>query len=174
MDKDIIIRKVKPEDAVMWTDLGNKVWRIAYKDIFPEEVFIANEARKPKRIESFSRFIKNDDGNIAYVAEYEGKVIALMNGKIKSEYEHFEDCADLEALYIDSEFQGKGIGTKLKDIFFNWAKENGATKVVIGVLKDNNKARKVYEAWGGNLSSFENDFVRLGVPYPEVFYTYDI
>ena len=174
MDKDIVIRKVKPEDAVMWTDLGNKVWRIAYKDIFPEEVFIANEARNPKRIESFSRFIKNDDENIAYVAEYDGKVIALMNGKIKSGYEHFEDCADLEALYIDPEFQGKGIGTKLKDIFFNWAKENGATKVVFGVLKDNNKARKVYEAWGGTLSKFENGFVRLGVPYPEVFYTYDI
>ena len=97
-----------------------------------------------------------------------------MNGKIKSGYAHFEDCADLEALYIDPEFQGKGIGTKLKDIFFNWAKEKGATKVVFGVLKDNNKARKVYEAWGGTLSKFENGFVRLGVPYPEAFYTYDI
>ena len=73
MDKDIIIRKVKPEDAVMWTALGNKVWRIAYKDIFPEEVFLANEARNPKRIESFSRFIKNDDGNIAM----------LLNMKVK-------------------------------------------------------------------------------------------
>ena len=36
------------------------------------------------------------------------------------------------------------------------------------------KARKVYESWGGKLSEFEEDFVKLGVGYPEVFYTYDL
>lgn len=41
-------------------------------------------------------------------------------------------------------------------------------------LKDNTKARAIYENWGGKLSEFEEDFVKLGVGYPEVFYTYNL
>ena len=46
--------------------------------------------------------------------------------------------------------------------------------MVIGVLKDNTKARKVYESWGGKLSQYEHDFVQMDVGYPEVFYTFEI
>lgn len=52
--------------------------------------------------------------------------------------------------------------------------ENGASKYVIGVLKDNIKVRKVYESWGGKLSKYEKDFVKFGVGYKEVFYTYNL
>jgi inosine/xanthosine triphosphate pyrophosphatase family protein len=45
---------------------------------------------------------------------------------------------------------------------------------VIGVLKDNHKARKVYEKWGGKLDNHEQPFVKLGVGYDEVFYTYEL
>ena len=60
----------------------------------------------------------------------------------------------------------------LKDIFTKWAEENKADKFVIGVLKDNSKARKVYESWGGTLSEHEHEFMQMGVGYPEVFYTF--
>ena len=46
--------------------------------------------------------------------------------------------------------------------------------MVIGVLKENTKARKVYESWGGTLSEYEQVFVQMKVGYPEVFYTYKI
>ncbi len=62
----------------------------------------------------------------------------------------------------------------MKNIFEAWAIENGASKYVIGVLKDNKKARKVYESWGGKLSSYEESYVKLGIGYPEVFYTYNL
>ena len=62
----------------------------------------------------------------------------------------------------------------IKNIFENWAKETGATKYMIGVLKDNINARKVYESWGGTLSKYESDFVKLGVNYKEVFYIFDL
>ena len=59
-------------------------------------------------------------------------------------------------------------------MFEKWAKENGATKYVIGVLRDNYKARKVYEKWGGKLDEYVQPFVKLGVEYDEVFYTYNL
>ena len=81
-----------------------------------------------------------------------------MRGSIHSSYEHFSMYADLTALYIDPRFQGCGIGHKFRELFEDWAIKNGASKYVIGVLKDNLKARKVYESWGGKLSEFEEDF----------------
>ena len=77
-------------------------------------------------------------------------------------------------MQIYPKYQGLGVGTQFRKTFEKWARKNGATKYVIGVLKDNKKARKVYEAWGGLLSHHEQDFVRLGVGYPEVFYTYNL
>ena len=98
-----------------------------------------------------------------------------MCGSITSSYEYFSyEYADLIALYIDPKFQGNGIGTSFRKIFEKWAKENGDSKYVIGVLKDNLKARKVYESWGGKLSEHEQDFVKLDIGYPEVFYLYDL
>ena len=93
-----------------------------------------------------------------------------------SHYEHFGKMgyADLGAIYIHPDYQGLGIGSKLKQIFIDWAKSNGATKFVIGVLKDNHNARKIYEKWGGKLDEYTQPFVKLGVEYDEVFYTYDL
>ena len=45
---------------------------------------------------------------------------------------------------------------------------------VIGVLKENHKARNVYEAWGGKLSEHEEGFVKRNVSYPVVFYPFPI
>ena len=176
MDKNLLtIRKTKPEDARGWYALGNKVWRDAYSHIFPEEVFIEKENQVEERIKVFSDKMKNDNDIISLVAEYDGEIIGIMCGRIKSAYSQFSaDYADLEAIYIDPRFQGCGVGTRFKQTFEEWAIKNGATKYVIGVLKDNTKAREVYESWGGKLSGYEADFVKLGVGYPEVFYTYDL
>ena len=175
MNKDLLkIRKVKSEDARKWFVFGFKVWRDAYKNIFPEEVFIDRESKLEERVKDFDNKLQNNERSIAYVAEYNGEIVGTMYGSISSSYNHFDKYADLIGLYIDSRFQGYGIGTAFKNIFENWAIENGATQYVIGVLKDNIKARAVYESWGGKLSEFEEDFVKLGVGYPEVFYTYDL
>lgn len=70
---------------------------------------------------------------------------------------------------------------RLKFMFFNELyhknkakKHKNADKYVIGVLKDNTRARKVYESWGGKLSEYEHVFVVMNVGYPENFYTFEI
>ena len=118
---------------------------------------------------------RNNERKIAYVAEHGGKIVALMFGTLDSDYEFFKnDYADLVALYVDPEYQGMGIGTALRDLFIEWAKKKHADRFVIGVLKDNAKARRVYESWGGTLSDHEHEFVQMGVGYPEVFYTFEM
>lgn len=169
------IRKANSNDAKNWCEFSAKMWRYAYKDIFPEEVFVDKENKIEEKIKKFNEEKQNNNNSISYVAEYDGKIIGIMHGSIKSSYKPFcSDYADLRGIYIDPKFQGCGIGTSLKNIFEAWAIENGASKYVIGVLKDNKKARKVYESWGGKLSSYEESYVKLGIGYPEVFYTYNL
>lgn len=177
LDKNnILIRKVKTSDAEQYIRLKNLVWRDAYKEIFPEEVFDEMDNKVEEKVKTFSTNYYNDNTKICYVAELDGNIVGLMYGTIKSMYEHFakEGYADLVALYIKPEYQRCGIATKFKEIFKGWAKENGADKFVIGVLKENKKARNIYEKWGGKLDMHEQEFVKLNKGYDEIFYTYDL
>lgn len=156
MDKKIKIRKVEENDAKKWYKFVNKVWRDAYKNIFPEEVFLEKEKNTEEKEKHFNENIYNSNDKIALVAENEDRIIGIMFGVIKSNYEYFNsEYADLVGLYIDPNFQRKGIGSTFKKMFEKWAKKNGAKKYVIGVLKDNKKARNIYELWGGKLSTYE-------------------
>ena len=156
MDKNIIIRAVKPEDAEQYIKLNNLVWRSAYKDIFPEDVFVNREKDIDKKIEKFPTYSYNDDNQMIYVAEDNGVIVGFVSSKIKSNYPHFAELeyAEIGAMYIHPDYQGLGIASKFKNIFEKWAKERNATKYVIGVLRDNLKARKVYENWGGKLDNY--------------------
>ena len=176
MDEALLtIRKVSSEDARAWFVLVNKVWRDAYRHIFPEEVFAEKDEQIEEKVGAFADRIQNSDKSIAYCAEYKGELIGVMCGSISSSYEWFDSgYAELIALYIEPVFQSLGVGGSLKDAFERWAKQNGASKYVIGVLKDNAKARRVYEAWGGKLSEHEQQFVKSGVGYPVVFYTFSL
>ena len=154
MDKKIKIRKVEENDAKKWYKFVNKVWRDAYKNIFPEEVFLEKEKNTEEKEKHFNENIYNSNDKIALVAENEDRIIGIMFGVIKSNYEYFNsEYADLVGLYIDPNFQRKGIGSTFKKMFEKWAKKNGAKKYVIGVLKDNKKARNIYELWGGKFAN---------------------
>ena len=173
--KKIKYRKARIEDGYEWYKLLDDVWRVAYSHIFPEKLFEVRESAIDERAKGFTEEKFLGDRKIAYVAEAGGKIVALMFGVLDSNYEYFKNnYADLVGLYVRPEYQGMGVGTMLKDIFTHWAKENKADQFVIGVLKDNSKARKVYESWGGTLSEHEHEFKQMGVGYPEVFYTYEI
>ena len=174
--KNIIIRKVKSEDAEQYIKLGNLVWRIAYRHIFPEEVFIDRESKEQVKIKEFDNYHYNNEKRMVYVAEENSKIVGFVLGRLDSGYPYYDEkgFADLESLYIHPDYQGYGIATTFKNMFENWAKEKGSTKYVIGVLKENHNARKVYEKWGGKLDEYTQPFVKLGIGYDEVFYTYDL
>lgn len=172
---DIIYRPVRREDGYEWFTLLSRVWRSAYSHIFPEEVFEERDRNVDAKARAFTEEKFQGERMIAYVAEHEGRIVGMMFGSLDTDYEYFKNgYADLIALYVYPEYQGMGIGTALKDIFVEWAKSKNAERFVVGVLKDNIKARKVYESWGGTLSEHEHDFVVMNAGYPESFYTFEL
>ncbi len=171
----IIMRKAKKGDGEQFVKVINKVWRIAYKDIFPEEVFLERDRKVNEKIAEFEERVY-DIGKLYLVVEDNKKIVGVMRGAIKSEYDYFKekDYADLEILYILPEYQNLGIGKNFKQEFLKWIEKNDVKKYVIGVLKENFPARKVYERWGGNLDDYKSKITKLGLDYEEVFYTFDV
>ena len=173
--KEVVIRKVVPSDAEQYVKLHNLVWKDAYKNIFPEEVFERREQRAEAVINGFADWMSTKEG-IYYCAEIDGKLVGFMTATLHTKNEHFKDknYAEIMSMYIHPDYQGLGIGSKFKNIFVEWARSQGATKYLIGVLGDNHNARKVYEKWGGKLDKHTAPYVMLGKSYDEVFYTIDL
>ncbi len=60
-----------------------------------------------------------------------------------------EDVADIAALYVHPQMQGKGVGRQLLKAAADRLSEFGFTKLNIAVLTTNEPARGFYEAMGG-------------------------
>ena len=178
MISDVIIRKGKLEDARQYISLQDSVFRFAHKDVFPPEVFHEREMDKQKRIEEFSKDIYNDKKRMTYVAEDQDaeELIGLISGDLISNNDYYKQLgyAELTDIYIKLTYQRFKFGTKLKNIFVDWLKQNGATKFVIKVLEDNTRARRVFEKWGGVLDEHSESIVVLDVEFKEVFYIFDL
>ena len=173
---NIVFRPVESNDAKQFVELINFVWKETYKNIFPAQVFLDMESKKSQKIENFSNNFYNSQNQFVYVAEDGGKIVGVACGRTDAEYEYYRQkgYANLQILYVLPSYQKQGIATKLKNIFVQWLKEKNIAKYFIGVLKENEKAQKVYEKWGGKLDAYTKPFVKLGVGYDEVFYTFDI
>ncbi|MDF2636500.1 MAG: GCN5-related N-acetyltransferase [Pelosinus sp.] len=59
-----------------------------------------------------------------------------------------EDSWFLDSIYVDEEFRGAGIGSKLIQLTKQRAKDNGLTKLSLMVMADNAVARRTYERNG--------------------------
>jgi ribosomal protein S18 acetylase RimI-like enzyme len=56
--------------------------------------------------------------------------------------------ADLLAMWVAPEVRGRGAGRALCDACAAWAAQRGATELRLGVVVDNHRARRAYEAAG--------------------------
>jgi len=175
--KNIKIRKIRKSDAEQWVKLKNEVWRSAYAHVFPQEVFDKQDAEADSRIEKFKQRELNKNGDVSFVAEDCGRLVALVGGQALSFIDYYKEkgFAELGAIYIHKDYQNFGLGRKLFDLIVKEFLKQGCTKMVIGVLKDNPQAHKAYEKWGCKLDTdFEDMFERLGRGYPRIFYLFDI
>ena len=50
---------------------GFKMWRDAYKNIFPEKVFIDRESKIEEKVKKFDNKMQNSEKSIAYIATYD-------------------------------------------------------------------------------------------------------
>lgn len=139
----MIIREAKKQDAESIVNININGWIKTYHGIFPNEFL---KKLKQKKLESIEK-CKNKI-NEYIVCEIENKVVGFLRcGKNKKGYN--EKYAEVYALYIDSQYQKRGIGSKLLEYSFIKLKCN-YDNVLISTLQENS-ATIFYEKCGGKL-----------------------
>ncbi|WP_160672611.1 GNAT family N-acetyltransferase [Clostridium sp. C8-1-8] len=159
-----MIRKAEIKDASRLAEILIFSKRTAYRKIFNNDQVSFNEMQvldlalgfRDNKSELEDLYVY-DDGIVKGLIKYGSP----SKGSNENSIEIFE-------LYIDTFFQGQGIGSKLIDACLNQAKEKSIEQVLLWVLEKNYKARKFYENHGfkpdGN-SKFEDGTTEIILRY---------
>lgn len=86
---------------------------------------------------------------VCFVAESGGKIVGYATAAEKEVPSYrLVKVAELENLIVDKAMRNQGIGKKLLDYFFEWARKTGADKVAVDVFTLNEKGIKFYQREG--------------------------
>lgn len=155
-----MIRKAEAKDASRLAEILIFAKRTAYRKIFNNDNVSFNEMQVLDLALDFRD--KESKLNDLYVYD-DGIVKGLIRwAKIGSK------DAEIFELYIDTFFQGQGIGNILIKDCIEHAKKLGTTKIFLWVLEKNYNARKFYEKYGfkcTDVSKFEDGTIEVLLRY---------
>lgn len=103
--------------------------------------------------EDFEKMIQAKE---IFVAKIEDEIVGYITINIKEKNNpsmRYRKQLQIEAICVDEENRGKGIGTELLEYARKFAKEDNCTDLYLTVNKENEKAIKVYEEFGFKVKS---------------------
>lgn len=151
-----VIRTAKPTDVFDLAELEVRSWRASYGSIFP-----ASELQKmsvERRAISWARTLEQTAyQSVALVAEADDGVVGFLQAG-PARGSNTGRIGEIYSIYVDPERWGRGIGTALMDVTFDFMAPR-FEKAVLWVVRENEKARRFYEARGfhedtGNLKTY--------------------
>jgi ribosomal protein S18 acetylase RimI-like enzyme len=146
---DIIIRKMKPADTEQVQNVARISWHSTYEGIIPRKVqdqFLSSAY-------SSERMQQRLNHSHLFVAEARGKIAGFANFSAVNK----EGKAELGAIYLHPEEQGKGIGTALLNKGIEAL--DGVKEIYINVERDNETGKNFYIAKGFEpIKEFEEEF----------------
>ena len=141
--KNVVIRKPQPEDA------EGIIHVMAIADT--ETLFLARnpgEFSTPvEREREIITNILNDNDVEWFVAVYEGKVIGQCSVGLVRRNARYRHRAEV-AFVILKDYWNLGIGGKMMEECIQWCKDKGVTQIELDVVKDNERAIKMYRNFG--------------------------
>ena len=132
-----MIRHAEPEDAKGIHDVALKSWKDTYSHILTEET-IEDTINDWYSIEDLRKQTKHP---VFYVAEVEEDLVGFVHITLEDQE------ATLHRIYIDPDYQGQGIGSRLYEKAEEEIREY-ADKVKLEVFAENRKGNNFYEKEG--------------------------
>jgi GNAT superfamily N-acetyltransferase len=155
------IRLADVPDAAAIAHVHVQSWLTTYKGLLPAEYLASlNEAeRAPLWQEWLTRDIS------VFVAESEGKIVGFAGaGPIREPFAAFD--AELYAIYLLEEAQGRGIGKNLLRALADALIEKGHTSMLVWVLEQNSAVRFYQKMGAEHLMSKQIEIG--GIPLTEL------
>lgn len=142
------IIKCKREDMDPYIRINTKSWNESYKGIVFDEFLekITNEVEE--NVERAKHRYNEMDHK--YLLIYNDKPVG-MGSCGYSRIDKYPNSGELYSIYLLDEVKGKGLGKELFNYLVNVLKETGYNDMVIGCLKDNERANNFYKHMGGEL-----------------------
>jgi GNAT superfamily N-acetyltransferase len=134
----ITVRPLTPADRAGWEIL----WR-DYLDFYQSEL-------DPAQFDyTFQRLSSPDFADMfGYVAEYQGKLVGLVNCINHEHGWHMRQVVYLQDLYVDGGARKLGIGQKLIEAVYAYADQNNKANVYWTTKLSNHTARQLYNRIG--------------------------
>lgn len=146
---DLIIRNMQPKDTKQIQDVAKVSWNATYEGIIPFEVQ-ENFLKTNYNDESMQRRLER---SFLFVAEIAGKIVGFANFSPVRE----DGKAELGAIYLYPEQQGKGIGSALLQKGIDVL--DGIKEIYINVERENKIGKTFYEAKGFEVvKEFDDEF----------------
>lgn len=141
----MIIRYAKLNDYDQMSKIFKQVDEL-HSDFHPE---IFNQLEFDARTIDYIDSIIKDSKSRLIVAEENGKIIGLAKSDIVSSPDVSlfvkRDYIDISTIVVDEQYRGRGVGQKLLDRIYEWAKEVNISEVELSVFSFNETAVKFYE-----------------------------
>ena len=165
----MVIRKKELKDCESWVDVNIKSWNENLKGVVSDKLLSFIKEKRDLRVKNDIENFVSDDWH--YVLEENGKVIGIL--KLKESDKHgYENCGEVQILYLYTEEKGKGYGKKLLNKGFEVLKNKGYKKAVIGCI-DGNSSNGFYRHMGGKCVRQEPWDI-LDEHYTENIYEYNL
>jgi ribosomal protein S18 acetylase RimI-like enzyme len=166
------IRVAAPDDALALGSMHIASWRETYAGLLPDKMLasLSIEARAA----AWNKILRDpatEHSTVVYLAEHEGTIIgfgscgAQRTAGLKDK--GFD--GEIGAIYVLREFQKRGIGTRLLRAMSSDLLGRGFNAAGLWVLRDNLRARRFYEHYGGKVIA-EREEVRENAVLVELAY----
>lgn len=163
-----MIREANTSDAARIVRIHLNSWRSTYSNVFPKEVFDKQESEYNTRVENIKNAIEKGSSNYALLEEDNMVKAFICYGDVRGD--KYKECKEIYSIYIESNNQKKGYGTKLIKYCFNIFKKAGYKRVIIRCLKEN-IANEFYQKMGGKVVELESSNVH-GIDITECVYEF--
>ena len=141
--KTVTIRKPKPEDAesiINVMSIADTETRFLARN--PGEFCTPVEREK-----DIITNVLNDSDVEWFLAEYENKVIGQCSVGLVRRTARYRHRAEV-AFVILQDYCNLGIGGKMMEECINWCKEKNVMQIELDVVKENDRAIKMYQSFG--------------------------
>lgn len=137
-----MIRKANVNDASRLAEILIFTKRVTYRHIFNNDKVSFNEMQ----VLDLALTFRDNEHVLDDIYVYDDGIV---KGMIKwGKDESYPDCCRIHELYVDTFFQGQGIGSILINDCISKSKKLNYKKIVLWVLEENKNGRKFYEKHG--------------------------
>jgi GNAT superfamily N-acetyltransferase len=140
----ISIRNATSEDVTLIQNLNDEVFVDNVKYLPDLDM---NWAKGEYGLKYFTELI-NDESNLCLIAEDDGKAIGYLAASPKKFTYRTLSYTELENMGVTPEYQSKGIGAQLLELYLQWSREGGYEKAYVNTFAKNAGALKFYRKHG--------------------------